>query len=352
MVVLGFSRDTRLSILLNSVNTDMMKDFYAARGAAVYALMRMSGESNEFVMGSNSQGDIKGAGSSITSDKPPTEGGWPVPTSDDNINEDNVSQDIDEKEDAKWVPDRNPYSIKIGNASCDVYLYDESGKININAIKDANRDIYTEYFTESGIDMLDADVIVDSILDWIDPDELTHINGAEDAYYESLPEPYKAKNAAFDSIEELTLVQGITPEIFENIRDNITVYGGDQIKINVNFASKETLSSIPGLSDENVDDLMLYIDENGPFANYEELRQMFWDMGIVGDSFVDIKSFITIDQSDFVTIRAFCKDSAATSTSPEGPGYANIQSSSNGYEYKLIAGRKDSEYIIVAVYPE
>lgn len=352
MVALGFSKDTRTAISLSSVNIERMKDFYAARGAAVYALKKMStaGDSSAIEPMSDQQ-DVEGEESSITSEKPPT-GGEVAPISGDNINEDNISQDEEEKEATKWTPGNDPYSVQIGSASCSVYLYDENGKININGISDEDRDFYKDFFIQKGIDMLDADEIVDSILDWIDPDDLTHLNGAEDNYYESLPEPYKTKNDIFDSIEELTLVKGITPEIFEDIRNDVTVYGGEQIAININFASKETLSSIPGLTDEIVDDLMLYIDENGPIEDRAEMRELFWDLGIVGDSFEDIKSYTTLEQSNFVTIRSICSNSGTTSYGPENSDDENVQSVSGGYEYKLIAGKEDNEYVILAVYPE
>jgi general secretion pathway protein K len=58
------------------------------------------------------------------------------------------------------------------------------------------------------------DVIVDSILDWRDPDDFYRVNGAENDYYQSLKEPYQCKNGNFDSIEELLLVKGVTPELF------------------------------------------------------------------------------------------------------------------------------------------
>ena len=56
-------------------------------------------------------------------------------------------------------------------------------------------------------------MIVDSIQDWRDPDNLHRFNGAEDDYYLSLPTPYRAKNADFESLDELLLVKGMTPEI-------------------------------------------------------------------------------------------------------------------------------------------
>src|SRR5262249_46209370 len=55
--------------------------------------------------------------------------------------------------------------------------------------------------------------IVNSILDWIDPDDEPRANGAEDDYYQSLTPPYHCKNAALDSLEELLLVKGVTAQL-------------------------------------------------------------------------------------------------------------------------------------------
>ncbi len=329
MVALGFSKDTRMSVLLKSIGTERVKNLYAARGAALYALKKLSEADNESATGSISNQHELGDSVLITSEEPPTEGGL-GPTEDDNTD----SQDMESQEITKWVPNKNAYSIQIGNIYCDVYLHDENGKINLNGINDGNKGILIEYFTQMGIDVFDADIIVDSILDWIDPDDLNHLNGAEDNYYGSLPEPYKTKDAPFSSIEELVLVRGVTPEIFESIRNDITVYGGEQIVVNINIASKRILSSVLGLSGELVDDLMLHIEENGSIKTSEDLRQVFWNLGIIGHSFENIKPYITIDQSGFVTISAISRGSKM------------------GYEYKLIAGKSDNKYKIHAVYPE
>jgi type II secretory pathway component PulK len=333
MVALGFSKDTRVSVLLKSIGTERTKNLYAARGATLYALNKLSEADNESTTESISNQHELGDGGLITSGEPPKEGG-PATAEDDDTNDNTDSQDIGSLEITKWVPSENPYSIQIGDIYCDVYLHDENGKINLNGINDGNKGILIEYFTQMGIDVLDADVIADSILDWIDPDDLNHLNGAEDNYYGSLREPYKTKDAPFSSIEELVLIRGVTPEIFESIRNDITVYGGEQIVVNINIASKEILSSVLGLSGELVDELMLYIGESGPIKTSEELRQVFWDLGIIGNSFEKIKPYITIDQSDFVTISAVSRGSKM------------------GYEYKLIAGKSDNKYKIHAVYPE
>lgn len=355
MVALGFSKDTRISILLNSVSTEQIKNLYAARGAALYALNKISKADGVSTTETISNQQIpKEAGISITAEKPPTEGisifsegppkeGESPPTIGEKTGGDEEPKDSVDKKTTKWIPSTSPYSVKVGNIYCDVYLYDENGKINLNGISDENREIFITFFVQKGIDILDADVIVDSILDWIDTDDLTHLNGAEDKYYETLPEPYKTKNGPFHSVEELTLVRGVTPEIFEDIRNDITVYGDNQINININFASKELLSSVTGLSNDIVDDLLLYLEENGPIKDFEELRQVFWDLGVIGDNFVKIQPYITINQSDFITIRSVSKGSKTASAK---------QYASNEYEYKLIAGRSDDRYKVFAVYPE
>ncbi len=66
-----------------------------------------------------------------------------------------------------------------------------------------------------------------------------------DGYYESLPAPYKCKHSRFCAIEELMLVKGIDPKIFDKIKPYITVYGSPdaaKFAVNVNTAPKTVLS--------------------------------------------------------------------------------------------------------------
>lgn len=103
-----------------------------------------------------------------------------------------------------------------------------------------------------------ADTIVDSALDWMDKDNLHRLHGAEDQHYQSLPNPYKAKNAPFDTAEELLLVKGVTEDILFGTRERkgliefITVYGNFS-KINVNVAPKGVIMALPGVTEETTD---------------------------------------------------------------------------------------------------
>lgn len=155
------------------------------------------------------------------------------------------------------------YRGETGNGFYKISIHDESGKININTLNDSSGIILNNLLVNSGIDKETADTIVDSILDWKDADNLTRLHGAEDDYYMSLPNPYKAKNANFDNLEELLLVKGVTPEILYGNEEKpglinfITLYSNTD-KININAAAPEVLKAIPFMSDDDVQQIMNY----------------------------------------------------------------------------------------------
>lgn len=91
-------------------------------------------------------------------------------------------------------------------------MIDESGKWNLNALLSmglSDDEVLNVLLSVPGM----TDTIADSILDWLDTDGDTREFGAESDYYESLDPPYSAKNGKFDSLDELLLVQGVTPSL-------------------------------------------------------------------------------------------------------------------------------------------
>jgi len=92
-----------------------------------------------------------------------------------------------------------------------VTITDLERKFNINIADEA---VLQQGLRLVGVDAGDFSAISGSILDWIDPDNNTHIGGAESDYYQGLNPPYFAKNGPLDDLSELLLVRGVTPEIF------------------------------------------------------------------------------------------------------------------------------------------
>jgi general secretion pathway protein K len=136
-------------------------------------------------------------------------------------------------------------------------IEDLSSKIQINQLVD-NEDlskVFKKFLNIEAFGLDESDVIneiVDSTKDWIDfsgeDDDLTRAFGAENDHYQSLDNPYYCKNAPFDSLEELLLVKGMTPEIFGTQDDDskishyLAVFGDG--KININTADAKVLQSL------------------------------------------------------------------------------------------------------------
>ena len=109
------------------------------------------------------------------------------------------------------------------NASFKLMIEDDGGRISINRLVSGSgynpliRDLLLRlltgpYFrleqTRAGEELLDA------IKDWIDADDEVTGGGAEGAFYAKVENPYAAKNAPLDCIEELLMVKGMTHDLF------------------------------------------------------------------------------------------------------------------------------------------
>ena len=110
-------------------------------------------------------------------------------------------------------------------------LTDEESKININKVPEP---VLASFFEiTADLDEDEAREIAASIEDWRDEDDDFRQDGAEgEDYYERLDMPYPCKNADFGVPEELLMVKGLTREIFDSVKDRITVYGAGAVNIN------------------------------------------------------------------------------------------------------------------------
>ncbi len=108
-------------------------------------------------------------------------------------------------------------------------VVDEAGKINVNALLalDGGKGDVAHTILMALPNMTDD--VANSILDWLDPDDTPRTDGAEDDYYSSLPTPYHCKNGPLDSLEELLLVKGVTPQmLYGNDRNRNGVLDPDE----------------------------------------------------------------------------------------------------------------------------
>ncbi len=160
-----------------------------------------------------------------------------------------------------WKPDGTAYTVDMGQGGCVVRVIDESGKISLNGLNDSSGIILKNLLIHQGSSPDDAAVIVDSILDWKDADDLHRLSGAENDYYKTLSKPYKAADRDFETLEELILVRGMTSEILhgtgktKGIIPFLTAQGRTS-QVNINAAPKEILAALPGMDEATLDRIM------------------------------------------------------------------------------------------------
>jgi general secretion pathway protein K len=198
------------------------------------------------------------------------------------------------------LADASLTDVPIGNGKFSIKIIDLERRVNVNTADQATLD---QAMRVIGADANDAGTIVDSIRDWVDPDDATHINGAESDYYQGLTPPYSAKNGPFDDVSELLLIKGIrdNPEIYSADYADVQRFDrfGNPIapkqyaahlvdvftaistgRININTSDRIVLQTIPGV-DEAMADQIIRIrsgpdgadgtEDDTPFANVGEL---------------------------------------------------------------------------------
>ena len=173
----------------------------------------------------------------------------------------------------------NPEGFRYG-------LIDESSKLNLNVLPfwDEQVDVRTEVLAAlPGM----SDDIADAILDWLDADDESRDFGAESNYYRSQSPPYESKNGPLDSLDELLLIRGVTPELLfgldtnrngvldesEAAAENISSVDADMV---LGWANYVTLYS--NESNLNVDQFpRININDDDLEQLYDDLRSRFDD---------------------------------------------------------------------------
>ncbi len=167
---------------------------------------------------------------------------------------------------------KNP--VELGTGSFAWKMTDLERKFNINT---APEPILEQALTLMGVDAGQMTPIINCILDWIDPDDVPRVQGAESDYYQGEDPPYNAKNGPIDDMCELLFVKGITPDLYwgsaaatnhqaASFQQRNTFFGPQAAapafssglvhlftplssgRININTASADVLQLVPGVN--------------------------------------------------------------------------------------------------------
>jgi general secretion pathway protein K len=156
------------------------------------------------------------------------------------------------------------YIFQFDAGEAHVRYASDAGLIDVNSASDVQ---LAAIFDSLSLDRETRNRMVDSILDWIDADDIPHLYGGEIADY---PTPIagqlrRPRNGAFQSVDELLLVRNMTTEIFfgsivadpatnryrriPGLRELVTVRSG-HAEVDPNIASKEVLTALPLMTSE------------------------------------------------------------------------------------------------------
>ena len=199
-------------------------------------------------------------------------------------------------------------TVSIDEGNCLIAVTEESGKLNINLLRDKNGELNRTVIDPllRLIDLLNREnfgdfnisyELVPSIIDWIDSDDevtclsfVKHENsGAESDYYRSLTPPYRCRNNSFEMTEDLLLIKGVTQQVFGCLRDFITVRGDD--KININWASKHVIQSLSESMDPVLAQMIIDRRKIKPFGSVMELRKI---PGMTDSIYQSIEKTVTV----------------------------------------------------------
>ena len=186
-------------------------------------------------------------------------------------------------------------NVKLGNGTFSIKITDMERKLNINSAPEP----LLRYILEmhGGVDATDVDVFIDSLRDWMDPDDNPGLNGAESDFYLSEYPPYYSKNGPLDHITELKLVQGFKdqPSIYNVFAKNFTAISGGLI--NVNTASAQVLELLPGMDPFIADEIVMYrAGPDGPYRSPNQIGAVLEPFGMDPGS---IQQFLATESATF-----------------------------------------------------
>jgi len=186
-------------------------------------------------------------------------------------------------------------NVKLGNGTFSIKITDMERKLNINSAPEP----LLRYILEmhGGVDATDVDIFIDSLRDWMDPDENPGLNGAESDFYLSEYPPYYSKNGPLDHITELKLVQGFKdqPSIYNVFAKNFTAISGGLI--NVNTASAQVLELLPGMDPFIADEIVMYrAGPDGPYRSPNQIGAVLEPFGMDPGS---IQQFLATESATF-----------------------------------------------------
>lgn len=180
----------------------------------------------------------------------------------------------------------------------DAQITGEGGRLNLNWLlageDPARTDILRRYLASKKIDINERDAMLDCLLDWVDPDDLERLNGAE------ATDDYQPPNGPLTRVDDLKRVKGWGNVTSQPGWDNdFTVNSSGPIDLA--WASRDVLVALPGLTPDIVDRFLAQrrgpdgIDgtaDDRPFQSIDDVRAA---LGLTQEQFQPLAGLVTFN---------------------------------------------------------
>jgi general secretion pathway protein K len=137
----------------------------------------------------------------------------------------------------------------------ETHISGEGGRLNMRWLtvipeNPARLEVLRKYLEMKGIELDERDRMIDTLLDWVDPDNLVRLNGAED-------EPgYQPANRPLTTLEELKKIKGWQEFTSAKDWDADLTLDSKPDSINLAWASRDVLLALPGADEMRVDQFL------------------------------------------------------------------------------------------------
>jgi general secretion pathway protein K len=121
----------------------------------------------------------------------------------------------------KWRMDGTPYHLNMAGGEATLRMVDESVKINPNLASDV---LMSGLFQALGLDRQHADGLGAAIADWVQSGDSPRPLGAKKAQYTAAGRNYGPPGQPVESLDDLQLVLGMTPQILAAALPYLTIY--------------------------------------------------------------------------------------------------------------------------------
>ena len=149
----------------------------------------------------------------------------------------------------RYYLDGTPVAIPLFDKRPEISIQDYSGLINLRSYQPLLINGLMNHF---GASEETRRVFTDSLMDWIDPDSLVRLNGAEKETYEPLG--YWPSNNPLLNIDEILLIRGMDEALFSKMEPFLVL--GYSMGINPNTAPFDVLMAFPRMTENGAKGIM------------------------------------------------------------------------------------------------